>query len=168
MSAQLQFFQQEVQILSPWKSSHRGSRVAVGFDQLAANLASKKLSKSDVRGALKILTSDASYVSPSESAREILALKHPPLPFDRRPAPTPLVAPFNVIVLSLRSFRPGSAGGPDGLKPQHILDMVQGDVSSSWSSALLDFVNLVAGGVPKQVRPYFFGANHHPVRRMVV
>jgi len=63
------------------------------------------------------------------SPLEILALKHHPLPFDCRPAPISSVAPFQCdsqqLILSLRSFRPGSAGGPDGLKPQHILDMVQ-------------------------------------------
>jgi len=96
MSAQLQLFQQEVQILRPRKSSHRGSRVVVGFNQQAANVAYKKLTKGDVCGTVKILTSDASYVSTSESARKFLALKHPPLPFDRRPAPAPSVAHFNV------------------------------------------------------------------------
>jgi len=81
-----------------------------------------------------------------------------------------LVVPFQCdsqqLILSLPSFRPGLARGPDSLKPQHILDMVQGDVSSSLLSAFLDFVNMVlADGVPKQLRLYFFGVNLHAQRK---
>jgi len=54
-----------VQFLSSCVTPHRDSRVPVGFDQQAINLASKKLSKGGVRDAVKILSSDASYVTPN-------------------------------------------------------------------------------------------------------
>ena len=63
---------------------------------------------------------------------------------------------------AVRSFTPGSAGGIDGLKPQHLKDLLflQG---SSLEDSLTAFVNLVlAGGVPGPVRPSFFGATLIP------
>jgi len=55
------------------------------------------------------------------------------------------------------SFPPGSAGGPDGLRPQHIRDMLFcREAGSEFLSALTAFVNLVlAGGC--QVDVVFFG-----------
>jgi len=103
-------------------------------------------------------------MTPNELERNVLTTKHPPSPSDRRHSPSLMVALLqcNQHHLVLRSFKPSYAGGPDGLKPEHILDMVQGDVSSSLLSVLLDFVNMVlAGGVFKHhlgnTTPYFFG-----------
>ena len=65
------------------------------------------------------------------------------------------------------SFPVGSSGGPDGLRPQHLKDILKSPTGSalpsnsisSFLSALTSFVSLVVnGGVPEVVRPLFFGA----------
>ena len=59
---------------------------------------------------------------------------------------------------AIKSFTPGSAGGPDGLRPQHLSDMV-GPQGGTLLDALTELMSLVlSGGVPEQVRPFFFGA----------
>ena len=57
------------------------------------------------------------------------------------------------------SFPAGSAGGPDGLRPQHIRDMLLcRESGSEFLTALTAFVNLVlAGDCPADVASVFFG-----------
>jgi len=57
------------------------------------------------------------------------------------------------------SFPAGSAGGPDGLRPKHIRDMMMcRETGAEFLSALTDFVNLVLKGrYPSDVVPVFFG-----------
>ena len=67
------------------------------------------------------------------------------------------------IVRAIRSFPNGSAGGPDGLRPQHLKDMT-GATASGGARALLpalaQFVALVLQGkTPPTVCPFFFGAS---------
>jgi len=59
------------------------------------------------------------------------------------------------------TFPAGSAGGPDGLRPQHIRNMLLSRESGSeLHSALTTFVNMVlAGRCPKDVAPVFFGGH---------
>ena len=60
---------------------------------------------------------------------------------------------------AIKSFIPGSAGGPDGLRPQHLADMV-GPQGGTLLDALTELMSLVlSGGVPDEVRPFFFGAS---------
>ena len=57
------------------------------------------------------------------------------------------------------SFLPGSTGGYDGLRAQHIRDMLLcREAGPEFLSAPTAFVNLVlAGGCPVDVAPVFFG-----------
>jgi hypothetical protein len=61
------------------------------------------------------------------------------------------------------SFPAGSAGGPDGLRPQHLKDILgscRDDLESDFLSSLSNFIGLVVGGeVPQAVRAFFFGAS---------
>ena len=134
-------------------------------DAAAAIFASVKLADGDIRGAIRILGSEDSYVTPSQSAFDALLPKHPPMPVDRRPTPTvaepPLRGEVDGVMSALHSFKPGLSAGPDGLRLQHIQDMVQ-SFRSLLSTFLVDFINLVlSGGVPLLVRHVFFGANLH-------
>jgi len=61
-----------------------------------------------------------------------------------------------IIVYALRSFKPGSAAGPDGLRPQHIQDMVQ-EMGTLLISSLVYFVNHVLSGVVIFGGHYFSG-----------
>ena len=65
-------------------------------------------------------------------------------------------AEFHRAVLS---FPAGLAGGPDGLRPQHIRDMIMcREKRAEFLSALTDFVNLVlAGRCPSDIAPVFSG-----------
>ena len=56
---------------------------------------------------------------------------------------------------TILSFPAGSSGGPDGLRPQHIRDMLLCQESGAdFLSAVTDFVNIVlAGRCPTEVAP---------------
>jgi len=57
------------------------------------------------------------------------------------------------------SFLAGSSGGPDGLRPQHLKNLVlYRESGSDFLAALTLFVNSVlAGSCPQNIAPYFFG-----------
>jgi hypothetical protein len=66
------------------------------------------------------------------------------------------------VARALASFPPGSGGGPDGLRPQHLKDLTSmktGAIGSELLEALTDFTNhLLAGQVPSEVLPILYGA----------
>ena len=108
---------------------------------------------------------------------------HPPSPSDRRPAPTTssvaLQATLHTILAAITSFPNRSAGGPDGLKPQHLKDLLacvgMGRADNSTGDggvgdpqhdvhplleAITDIVNLLlAGNTPTCVRATLFGGS---------
>ena len=65
------------------------------------------------------------------------------------------------IVKAIHSIPNGSAGGPDGLKPQYLKDMICPSVNTSgFLPALSQFVQLVLEGrMPAPWRFIFFSAN---------
>ena len=68
----------------------------------------------------------------------------------------------NNILQAIKSFPAGSAGGLDGLRPQHLKDMTStstGIEGQRLIAKLTEFANLcLVGHVPLAVRPTFFGA----------
>ena len=54
----------------------------------------------------------------------------PPAPKNRRAPPTATAAPFvaesYMVQAAIKTFPGGSAGGPDGLRPQHLKDLLIG------------------------------------------
>ena len=60
----------------------------------------------------------------------------------------------------IRSFPNGSAGGPDGFRPQHLKDLTSTSAERGGREllrALTSFVNLVLEGkTPPSVRPFFW------------
>jgi hypothetical protein len=71
-----------------------------------------------------------------------------------------LVMDENVVLRTLQSFPAGSSGGPDGLRPQHLLEMVCcKEPGPNLLAFLTAFLNLVlSGSSPSQITPLFFGA----------
>ena len=60
---------------------------------------------------------------------------------------------------AIRGFAPGSAGGRDGLRPQHLKDMMDGP-GGSLCESLANFANLVlVGGVPRLAAPSVLWCN---------
>ena len=48
---------------------------------------------------------------------------------------------------ALRTFPLGSSGGPDGITPQHIMDLLAGSTDDSLQQALVDFLNSTRGSM---------------------
>ena len=115
---------------------------------------STKLDEGDFKGAVRLASSDVKLAT-----FEALKEKHPTLHPDSAFPPLP-----EDIIKAIRSFPNGSAGGPDGLRPQHLKDMIappdDNDYRNTLLHALSSFIELVlAGGTPSSIRHYFFGAN---------
>ena len=102
-----------------------------------------------------------------------LQLKHPASHPDSSIPPLPLdvahTASVSIeeVAKAIRSFPNDSAGGPDGLRPQHLKKLVGPATSGgghSLLSALASFVTLILAGRtppsnrPPSNRPFFFGA----------
>ena len=123
-----------------------------------------KLEDGNVRAAIRLLMSDETPVSPSDESLAKLRDKHPAASIQATGLPTPsqagcLLVEESDVRRAVLSFPPGSAGGPDGIRPQHIRDMLLcREAGPDFLSALTAFVNLVlAGGCPADVASVFFG-----------
>ena len=85
-------------------------------------MVNSKLLVGDVTAAVRIIASDDSVITPTSVVETALRLKHPPSPLDLRPPPTEPVSQTSSVsedevMVALKSFRPSSAGGVDGLRP---------------------------------------------------
>ena len=71
------------------------------------------------------------------------------------------------VIRAIRSFPPGSAGGPDGVRQQHFLEMIScREFGPELRSALTSFVNcLLQGNIHPQVSPVLFGGNLIPLEK---
>ena len=93
-----------------------------------------------------------------------LSSLHPAAPADRRPTPSTVVPPFQVLPdivrKAIQSFPSGSAAGSDGFRPQHLKDLVVGAADDNpLLVAIVDLVNLLLEGkTPLPVREASFGA----------
>ena len=86
----------------------------------------------------------------------------PPPPLDVDPAAVRHIS-FEAVFSAIRSFPNGSAGGPDGLRPQHLRDLTGPSANEGGHrliTALTSFTKLVLEGrTPPSIRPAFFGAS---------
>ena len=143
------------------KSKTKSSSDSTG-DALDASVARgviNAVSEGSLSKAAKLLKSRA---VPSENVDELRKL-HPP-----RMAPVTPVAPESEAFLEFevsevrracRSFPPGSTGGPSGLRPCHLVEMLKADEDDTLAQALADFVSdFNAGKIPEEARPWLCGA----------
>jgi hypothetical protein len=120
----------------------------------------------DVRGAVRLLASDDTIAPNTPDTLQELQEKHPAgqRPVCQAPDITNVALTTEAQVLrAIKSFSPGSAGGPTGLRPQILKDVV-GDANTELRPAVLAsltrFINTLSRGqVPVTIRPLFFGAN---------
>ena len=127
----------------------------------------------DVRGAVTIVTSKEAILPPSKETMAKLQVKHPPRnrsELTRAPAPD-VNGNLGHFWLSkedvkhgLRSFKKGAAAGPDGLRPQHLLDMTGqalGETGNRLLETLVDFLNLcvLPGKVNEKTQATFYSGN---------
>ena len=128
---------------------------------------SMKLEEGDFKGAVRLACSEDSTAERSEATYLALKEKHP------SPHPHSVIPPFQNntplfisvsegdVAHAIKSFPNGSAGGPDGLRPQHLKDMINPlvDVSPLLTSLAAFSTMVLEGKTPPSVRPYFFGAS---------
>ena len=142
-----------------------------------AKRVSAKLEEGDYRGAVRIACSEESIADITEETITLLKEKHPtphsetsipnpPQPADMHPLP---VISEEVIIGAIRSFPRGSAGGPDGIRPQHLVDLTSASAERGGKDllrALAEFANFILRGyLPKYVKQVFFGATLIPLRK---
>ena len=95
---------------------------------LASRVASK-LEEGNYRGAVRLACGSDTIAEHSPATLESLRKKHPTPHPDRSFIPTPDADMFSVSITAeavrraIVSFPNGSAGGPDGLSPQHLKDL---------------------------------------------
>jgi hypothetical protein len=103
--------------------------------EIIATLASTRLEDGDVKGAVRLLGSNENLAVPDETTFNELGRLHPPAPDDRRSAPSvdtlPLQVSSSAVLAALQSFPKGSSAGPDGLRPQHLKDLLLGAADDS-------------------------------------
>ena len=136
-----------------------------------ARRVSIKLEEGDIKGAVRLASSEDSIAGESNSTIAALVSRHPPSHPETVPVPPPddkdladaLVVSEQFIRQVIRCFPNGSAGGPDGLRPQHLCDLTgtsAGKGGILLIQALTCFVNhVLAYGTPEHVKPFFFGAS---------
>ena len=133
------------------------------------NRVTTKMNAGDIRGAVRVVTSKETILPPSEEITAKLREKHPPSN-PNSIFPQVQNAMENIIVnkddiqKAIRSFGKGVSGGPDGLLPQHLMDMTGealGQPAEALLNALVNFYNLIVypGEIPTQILPTFYGAN---------
>ena len=111
----------------------------------------------------------------NEETLSALHAKHPPLhpdssfsaPLEIPPSLFPLSE--KEVVTAIRSFPCGSAGGPDGLRPQHLKDLTSESAERGGrelTRALSSFIfHILEGNTPVIVQPFFFGATLIALRK---
>ena len=135
---------------------------------LAARVYSK-LEEVDFRWAVRLASSPSTtLVADNPENLQKLKNKHP----DSRPDTDippfqPATTDFHLSITpsmvrkAVFSFPAGSAGGPDGLRPQHLKDILgscRDDLELDFLSSLSNFIGLVVGGeVPYAVGAFFLG-----------
>lgn len=131
---------------------------------MLAQAVTAKLEDGNIKAAIRLLNSDDTPAAPSEITLNLLKAKHPSASKSLAGLPAP--SQFHSISVSeaevrqaILSFPAGSSGGPDGLRPQHLRDMLQCTVTGSeFLTSACAFTNLIlSGGCPAAVAPIFFG-----------
>lgn len=134
--------------------------------------AMNKLSDGDIKGSVRILSSDEVIAPYNVETLESLIQKHPKrledfdfvdkkiddnTEFEQSPVTRA------EIMEGIRSFDNGSAGGIDGLRPQHLKDIVSytnGHSANQFVDALGRLTDIMLSGkVPAAICPILYGAN---------
>jgi hypothetical protein len=135
------------------------------FDLMVAAVKSK-IEDGNIKSALRLLSSEDKRATDDDSTIAALQAIHPSAASDKMLLPPPrdfiaLQVSEADLIAAVRSFPAGSAGGPDGIRPQHILDLINNkEAGPALITSLTKFINLLlAGRCPDSVTPVYFGGN---------
>ena len=121
------------------------------------------MEQGNFKAAVRIACSDEFLAPNNRETLQSLLDKHPAPPADRRLIQNLLPGNIHVsadeIRKAIKSFPCGSAGGPDGLKPQHLKDLTSDSTSSDALLHLItNFINfLLSARCLDDVRSLLFG-----------
>ena len=125
-----------------------------------------KIEDGNIKAAIRIICSEDKPALDNKDTFTKLTDKHPKAAHVKKSIPAPETLPAlqvteAEVLKAIKSFPPGSAGGPDGLRPQHILDLVQCTESGAQLlSSITAFTNILLDGkCHAAVVPILFGGN---------
>ena len=149
---------------SKQEAVNQPKRKTSSSSSMLAQAVAAKLEEGNLKAAIRILVSDDTPSMPSVEGLAKLKQKHPPatLMADSLPQPQPdsfLSVIENDVRKAVTSFPAGSAGGPDGIRPQHIKDLMNcRETGADFLTALTSFVNMllaVQAVVPMKLRKFY-------------
>ena len=131
-----------------------------------ASVISAKIEDGNIRAAVRIICSEDKPAMDNDATFDKLLRKHPAAPADKGSGADPSTTTAMQVTAddvrkAIRSFPAGSSGGPDGLRPQHVLDMIMNKESGEQLlTSITSFVNTVLNGkCHTAVTPILFGGN---------
>ena len=148
-------------------TSNKKHKSQVNSDENLAKLITSKIDDGNIRAALRILLSDDKPAEDNDETYTKLLERHPLAPANRIikdvtvPNDLCLQLTENDVLSAARSFPIGSSGGPDGIRPQHIIDLLgSADIKPTLLTAITALVNhLLQGHCPSEVVPFLFGGS---------
>ena len=123
-----------------------------------------KIEQGNLRSAVQILCSANGLAEDSPDTLSALRNIHPKAPLDRRtflmPERTSASVSHTQVLKALKSFNNGLSGGLDGLRPQHLKDLVTIPTQTDGIlTAITQFINLLIKGIcPPSAIPFFLEA----------
>ena len=136
-------------------------------DKAFARKTEAKLSDGDVRGAIRLTTSNDTIAPRTAETLLTLKSKHPPHPQPTNYPTLDLIPLINEVTIeetrkAISSFPPGSAGGLDSLRPQILKDLISpnnGDAGHKLCEVIQKLMQqVISGQVPTSFTHIFFGA----------
>ena len=154
----------------PNQRPHRPPQTTTTSLETLATRISAKLEEGDFRGAVRLASSKDTIADLNEETLSALRDKHPsPHPDSTIPSASTVGGRTSIrmsaeeVGRAIRSFPSTSAAGPDGLRPQHLKDMIgyaAGEGGHLLLKALTEFINFtLEGKVAPLARHFFFGAS---------
>ncbi|ESO06206.1 hypothetical protein HELRODRAFT_160364 [Helobdella robusta] len=115
------------------------------------NAVSSCIEQGNLSSAVRLVCSPEGLAESSPATFDKLCSIHPKIPVDRRvfPALTPTAGCVSSaeVLRAVKSFKNGSSGGLDGLRPQHLKDVFSGPLPiDDTLNSLTQFINLILSG----------------------
>ena len=157
-------FSTQTASLPPQQTADHQPRKKMSGDQSLATAVMSKIEDGNIKAAIRIITSGDSPAVDNDNTYQSLCDRHPQAPVDKNPSPDPdkfSAVQFTEedVLAAISSFPAGSAGGPDGVRPQHLRDLTSNkETGPALVKLLTAFINhLMMGKCPSSVTPIFFG-----------